>query len=164
MKKAKIRTKAALAQKLDISRPTLDKFLALPGAPAASKGGYDLDAISEFISSSATREGTLVKTSDALRSLKCQELTLKCDKLRFELAREKAQYFPKAEVLATLTRLAETQKSMLLSKCRNELVPRLQGKGPEDRLCILDQFAIDICDVFQRGISKYEAANPPPAR
>ena len=103
-KTATIKTKTDLAARLQISRNTLDKFLAMDGAPSRTAKGFDLRAVAEFVAENAERIGTASAGSGELKALRAREIGLKCDRLALALARDRAELVEFAAVSNALRR------------------------------------------------------------
>jgi hypothetical protein len=109
MKKTKtskfIRTKIAMARALEISRPTLDHYLSLPKSPVRTAQGYDLEAITGWISDHTESEKTSAKTNETIKGLKAKEIGLRCARMKFRLEQERGIYAKKTEFAAAVGRI-----------------------------------------------------------
>lgn len=123
-----IKSKDALAKKLDISRPTLDKYLSLPGAPSKIPGkGYNLESILEFVERNADSEAVAVKSSNDLKGLKAKEIALRCERMRFGIDKEKKKFVPRVEVAASIRRCLGPVAGILEQKLANEYPSAVAG-------------------------------------
>lgn len=120
-------TKAALAGHLEISRPTLDKFLSMPGAPRKTKSGYDLAAVAAFIADNSETEATAVKTSSDLKQARVKEIHLRCARLALHLNRERGMYVLKSEVAEAMKRILSAAPRMIEEKLVNEYPSAVAG-------------------------------------
>jgi hypothetical protein len=128
MKKPKIiKTLAQLARRIELSRPTLRKYLALSGAPKKGKEGYDLAAVAGFIADNSEREATAVKASPDLKAARAKEIHLRCARLKLFLDRERGLYVLKAEVKASITRIMGPMVQHLEQKLVNEYPNAVAG-------------------------------------
>lgn len=64
--------------------------------------------------------------------------------------------WPKDQVLKHCKTIGEKQKTLLLSKCRNELGPKLTGLNVQETIDLLEKFACDVCAVFSGGLARME--------
>ncbi len=120
-----IRTKIKLAQKLDIARSTLDRYLALPGAPIAGPDGWDELAVARWISDHADSERTLSRYAPEIRKLKARELKLRCDRLAFKLETERQKWIPITIILPAIRNAYSHQKILLQQILETQLPPKL---------------------------------------
>lgn len=91
----RIRTKLGLARALQISRPTLDAWLAKPGNPGRSQDGlFDVDAWREW----AEANGLGRHNTPAMRAAKARQTLLQNQKLEYQIDLLRREYVPTVEV------------------------------------------------------------------
>src|SRR2546421_4719760 len=101
-----IKTKIAVAKRLEISRVTLDRFLSMRGAPEYEPGkGWDLAAITEFIANHAELDRTAAKASKSLAALKAREIQLRCQRMQFRLECDKGKWVKRADVVESIHKI-----------------------------------------------------------
>jgi hypothetical protein len=122
----KYATKKAMAAALGIARDTLDRYLGLPGAPKETKHGWDLAAVSKFISAKSKTSAT-AKTNPEMAALKIRELQLRCDRLAHKLDTERGLHIAKSTVGPAL-RNATVHFRAEFGRAEQELPARLVNK------------------------------------
>jgi hypothetical protein len=154
-----IRTKIELARRLKITRPTLDRYLSLEGAPRRTKSGWNFEAVLAFLNHTAEGEATLSLRSDDIKGLRARELALKCEKLRQQIDIEGGRYLDAGEVCRTVFAIGDAQKRILRQKLEEEAPPRLEGLRAAEikiRMCtIVDE----VCRIFSEGAETYRTPN-----
>lgn len=161
--------KITLASKLGISRPTLDKYLGMVGAPEPDENGsYDVEAVAKFIEANLAtvgaphgkREPTTPASSEektTLSSLKIEKLSLECQKLRHALEVDRGDYISKREAAATIVPLMAELGSLLTQTFEMELPSRYVSKDAVD-CAKLNADAIDkIIKRFKAGAKVFTA-------
>jgi hypothetical protein len=123
----KYATKKAMAAALGIARDTLDRYLGLPGAPKETKQGWDLAAVSKFISAKSKTSATSAKSNPEMAALKIRELQLKCDRLSHKLETERGLHIAKA-VVGPALRNATVHFRAEFQRAEQELPARLVNK------------------------------------
>ncbi len=125
-----IKTKIILAQKLNIARSTLDKYLSLAGAPIPGPDGWDSLAVLKWIQHNADSERTLSRFDPAIRKLKCRELSLRCSKMAFQLEIEQRKWIPASEVCSCIKNAYQHQSNLLRQVLEVEMPVKLAGLDP----------------------------------
>jgi hypothetical protein len=151
-----IRTKIELARRLKITRPTLDRYLALPGAPRRTKSGWNLEAVLAFVNDTAQGEATLAGRSEDLKSLRARELSLKCEKLRQAIDIEARKYLDADEVCRTVFAIGAAQKQVLRQKLEQEAPPRLEGLRAPEIQARMFVIVDEVCRIFSEGAETYK--------
>lgn len=122
-----IKTKQALANRLQISRTTLDRYLTRPGAPQPTASGYSLPEMLQFLGEYAERESTREKVDGTIRAAKLRELGLKCDRLKLRLDQERGLMVLRSEVAAAIRRIIPPAKAMLEARLITEYPTAVSG-------------------------------------
>lgn len=144
--------KIALADKLGVSRPTLDRYLAMEGAPTESGDKmYDVEAVAKFIQANLPTgpggpQGNLKGTAEeklTLAGLKIEKLSLECQKLRHAIEVDRGDYISKREAAAVIIPVMSELGSLLTQKFEMELPSRCVGKD-----------AVEIAQLNAEGIDK----------
>ena len=79
--------KAALAVRLEISRPTLDKYLGMVGAPAPDAAkAYCVEDVLAWLGEHGTKVGEDPQT---MQQWKIREVQLRCQKMTDEIERRR---------------------------------------------------------------------------
>jgi hypothetical protein len=148
-----IKTKDALAERLDISRPTLDKYLSLSGAPKKIPGkGYDWEAVLKFVGEHAESDAVSAKSSEDIKSLKAKEIALRCERMRFGIDREKKKFVPRVDVAASIRRCLGPMASILEQKLANEYPSAVAGLDvPQARV-----YGKRVCDEILKCFEEFE--------
>jgi hypothetical protein len=119
------KTKNELARLIGISRPNLDGFLSLEGAPEKTDRGWSISAVLEHIKKNAATEKTLSKADPQFSELKRRELLAKCSRLEFENEIDRGVYVHKQVFIEDLTRTFSAMKVEL--EAFELLAPQLAG-------------------------------------
>lgn len=129
--------KITLAEKLDISRPTLDKYLEIEGAPQMDADKtYSVEEVAKWVEQHAGAMGAPLKRDGnqsrdgkpTLNELKAEKLTLECTKLRHAIEVERGDYISKKEAAATIIPLMQELDALIKQKYELELPSRYVGK------------------------------------
>ena len=122
------KTKRDLCAKLKLSRPTVDRYLARPNAPAYVAGkGWPLEAVAEFVALTAKKESTSAAVSGDIAALRAREIALRCDRLAHRLAVERGEHLVAADVCAWLNSTLTGMRQVLHQKLCNELPSNVAG-------------------------------------
>lgn len=156
--------KITLAEKLGVSRPTLDKFLAMEGAPeAAEDKTYDVEAVAKFIQANlgltgpahGKREPSNGEEKQSLAALKIEKLSLECQKLRHALEVDRGDYISKREAAQTIVPIMSELGTLLTQVFENELPSRYVGRDAVD-CAALNAAAIDkVIKRFRTGMQPF---------
>jgi hypothetical protein len=122
-----IRTKLALAQRLTISRNTLDAYLCRPGAPQRGADGWNVEEVAAFIAVNARAESTASKTSDSIGQAKLREISLRCERMAFKLECERGEWVKKIEVASAVNRIMGAARNALEQRLCNEYPSAVAG-------------------------------------
>ena len=153
--------KIALAKKLDISRPTLDRFLNMPGAPQPDQQGrFEYGPTVKFVEKMAASEITLSKTCPAIAELKRQDIFERVRGRRWENDLLENKYVLGTESDARLTGMLRDIQAATY-QLENHLPPRLAGLSIGDISKVLKNAVDDMWDDLTRG---HEADAKPPTR
>ena len=141
----------AVAEGVTVEVLKLAKSLNCPGFEA--RGGVNWSEAGAWIAEHEAELKEKAKNSKSYWEIENLMWRAKRSKLAYEA--DDGLYYKKAEVNATLKNIGERQKTMLLSKFRNEISPRLEGLTAIQRIEVLEACALEICEIFNRGIIKY---------
>src|SRR5260221_7302548 len=122
-----ISTKAELAKSLKISRPTLNRYLNLPGAPQRTVEGWGLDAVVEHVARNTPSELTGGKIDLGIRQLKVRELGLRCERMRLNLDILKGKYIERQKSDEWFLICAKEACSIFYQKLVNEMPAAVAG-------------------------------------
>ncbi len=147
--------KLTLAEKLGISRPTLDKYLALEGAPQPDgENAYDVEEMVAFLSKNARDVGG-TGTGKSLNEWRAFKLELECQKLQHALEVDRGDYIEKAEAARTIVPIMAELGSLLTQTFEHELPSRCVGKDAIE-ISQLNAQAIDkIIKRFRTGMKSF---------
>lgn len=123
--------KITLAEKLGVSRPTLDKYLEMDGAPGPdAEKTYDVEEVLKWVGAHAEQSGANHRdgTKKTLNDWRAEKLALECDKLRHLLEVERGDYISKREAAATVIPLMTELDALIKQKYELELPSRYVGK------------------------------------
>lgn len=156
--------KSSLAEKLGVSRPTLDKYLAMEGAPAeAEDKTYDAEAVAVHIQANiSTGQGAphgkhpgTQEEKGTLASLKIEKLSLECQKLRHALEVDRGDYIKKSEAGTTIVPLMQELANLMTQKFEMELPSRYVGRDAVD-CAKLNADGVDfVIERFKRGVRPF---------
>jgi hypothetical protein len=125
-------TKLDISKKIGVSRPTIDKYLAMEGAPKPNEDmRYNLLAVLDWIRECGAKSVPTNAVADARQKkllLECDKLTIAIDQGRHALAVQRGEYISKAEASETLAPLMSELKSMLQQVFEVELPSQYRGK------------------------------------
>lgn len=125
-------TKIEIYRKLGISRPTIDKYLALDGAPLPNEQGrYNMLAVLDWIRACGARTAPTNEVADARQKkllLECDKLTIIIEAERHALAVARGEYISKTEASETIAPLMAELKTMLQQVFEVELPSQYRGK------------------------------------
>src|SRR5256885_11170964 len=145
-----IKTKVELARALGISRPTLARFLAMEGAPVHEIGcGWNLQDVLTFVAGAASKESTLVKVLDDVRTLKCRELELRCKRLQQKIDEADGKFLDKVKVESWVAGAAQKIKAVLMQKLTGELPPKLEGLRAVEIAQVMDGVLPEVLAAFR---------------
>lgn len=117
--------KLQLALMLNISRPTLDAFLTMPGAPAPDDDRrYDVEAVASFVSKNAPTAAADKPTMN----WRAEKTRIEANNLAFDLQVKRGDYFRKADAIPVLAALVAEVQALLRAKFEDELPSRYLGK------------------------------------
>lgn len=103
------------------------KYLAMKGAPKRGPGGYDIAAVTAWISENTTSGQTAARVSPDIKALKLRELTLKCDRLAHKLETERGSCIAKS-VIGPALRNAASHFRAEFQRAEQELPARLVNR------------------------------------
>lgn len=152
--------KKDLADALGITRPTLDTYLEMDGAPKRVNGGYDPEEVAAFVKLHAGSEKTHAKVDPAIRELKKRELKLKCDRLEHQIKKDKDRYVEKAKLGPLLYNLGVFQRSLLQQKLERDLANLIHGITPQI-IAHLRETTDGVCAQWREGVKDFTAQVPP---
>lgn len=147
--------KITLAEKLGISRPTLDKYLAYETAPQPDgDGAYDVEEMVSFLAKNARDVGG-TGTGKNLNEWRAFKLELECQKLQHAIEVERGDYIEKKEAARTIVPIMAELGSLLTQKFEMELPSRCVGKDSIE-IAQLNAEAIDqIIKRFRTGMKPF---------
>lgn len=118
--------KFALAKKLGISRPTLDKYLALDKAPQPDANEtYDVAEVARHIAEHATK----IAEPDEIKKLRARKLLAECKRIEHEYEVSASNYIHHDEIRKTLEPLMAELAALLTSKFENQLPSQYRGRS-----------------------------------
>ncbi|MDE2232428.1 MAG: hypothetical protein KGJ95_10280, partial [Candidatus Omnitrophica bacterium] len=118
--------KLQLAALLHISRPTLDHYLSIPGAPTADDGrAYDVANVAAWVAQHAKTAGA----SEDGQKFRTDKVRLEAEGLAFDLAVKRGEYFRRADAAPIVAGLASELVATLRQQFEQELPPRMVGKS-----------------------------------
>lgn len=124
--------KITLAEKLGVSRPTLDKYLEMDGAPGPdAEKTYDVEEVLKWVGAHAEQSGADITDKEKVPTLnnwRAMKLELECEKLRHLLEVERGDYISKREAAATILPLMTELDALIKQKYELELPSRYVGK------------------------------------
>jgi hypothetical protein len=151
-----VKTKEKLAERLQISRPTLRKYLTRDGAPRPDARGWEVEAVADYISKVAEAESTAIKASDDLRSLRARELRLRCERLAFLLGVERRKYVLTDDVRAAIMRIGKAVDTILEQKLVSEYPSAVAGLDVPQARIYGKRLGDDIRRQFQSLASEWD--------
>jgi hypothetical protein len=117
--------KLQLALMLNISRPTLDAYLTIPGAPTPDdERRYDVEAVAAWVAKNAPTAGADQPT----QNWRAEKTRIEAENLAFDLQVKRGDYFRKADAIPVLAALVGEVQALLREKFEDELPPRYVGK------------------------------------
>lgn len=126
-KREKWLNKTHLSRLLKVSRGTLDKYLAMPGAPKPNKRSeYKPSLVSVFVQGNAPRAGG---ESDDLRDLKKRVLLANAQKAEIEVKQATEELIPVAKIRPVVEAYLSELTTNLQAKFEMELPPKYRGKN-----------------------------------
>ncbi len=147
-------TKAEASRRLQINRPALDRLLSRSGAPSPDpRKHYALAELAAFIT--AQRENRI----DSLRDARLEEVRLRCERLRRDLALDARRNVPRADIDGFHATLALRLRSFLYAKLETEMPPKIAGC---DALTIRRYgraLADEMVSILARDVSAWEVAS-----
>lgn len=124
------KNKVQLAKALNVTRPALDAWFKMPGAPKAdSAGRHDVTAWLQFRDAQGLK-GAEVKTGGSVVNQKARECLLRNDKLEFQLEVLKKRYTKNEVFVADLEAVSNELRTILRQKLENEYPPIVAGMEP----------------------------------
>jgi hypothetical protein len=132
--------KLQLAMMLNISRPTLDEYLKMPGAPIADGARmFDVEAVAKFVAANAKTAAADPST----KNWRAEKTRIEAENLAFDLQVKRGDYFLKSDAVPVLAALVAEVQQNLREKFELELPPRYVGKTMIE--CqMMNQEAIDL--------------------
>lgn len=144
--------KKALCARLEISRPSLDKYLKIAGAPAPDgNGAFDVEGVVAWLS---THSGIGPGEKDSIQHWKREEVRLRCMRMQDQIARDRGEYVSKAEASRTLIPLMAELAELMRQKFILELPSRYKGKDQVECQQINEKAVDDITRRYRSGVSE----------
>lgn len=145
--------KVGLSKTLKLSRPTIDKFLKMPGAPVSDDGGlFDVVKVKEFIVANKRRGGAPITTG--LNSVQARKIALECEKLEHDMKMRRGEFIDTAEAKKTLAALALELDTLMQQKFEEELPSRYKGMTAMECAKLNASGRDAISRRFRHGVSK----------
>ena len=117
--------KGALAERMGLSRPTLNKYLGMVGAPPPDgKGSYEVEAVLAWFSQHSEVAGNAPRT---MQDWKIREVQLRCQKMEDQLQRDRGEYISKQAASKTIIPLMAELGELMRQKFILELPSRYRG-------------------------------------
>jgi predicted DNA-binding transcriptional regulator AlpA len=149
--------KITLASKLGVSRPTLDKYLHMEGAPKPGEDkAYDVEEVTKWITE---HSGTVTSAGEKknLNDMRVEKLLLECEKLRHEIQVKKGEFISKREAADIIVPVMEELGAILTQTFEMELPSRYVGKDAVD-CAKLNSDALDkVIARFKKGMTPFTA-------
>jgi predicted DNA-binding transcriptional regulator AlpA len=147
--------KKDLAARLGITRPTLDSYLNMKGAPRPKRGlhDYDEEEVAAWVKENAGSEKTSAKVDPQIKDLKARELKLKCERLEVQIKKEKDKYFERDKLGPLLYNLSIHQRNVL-QKNERDLANIITGITPQ-QLAVLKESTDRVCRIMREGIREF---------
>jgi len=124
--------KLDLSKKLEISRPTLDKYFAMEGAPKPDEDGrYEVVPTLDFIRSQSDKAAPTAGIAGARErkiNLECEKLLLVIESEKLNISIAKGEHISKTDASAIITPLMTELGAMLRQKFEIELPSQYTGK------------------------------------
>lgn len=124
--------KIALARKLHVSRPTLDKYLALGGAPRPNwRRTYDVAEVLKFIQANAREVGADAKNGNGstYNEARTAKTLLEVEDLRLEMERKRGEFITKKEAAETIVPLMAELDGLMKQEFELTLPSQYVGKS-----------------------------------
>lgn len=150
-----VQSKAKLCAILEQNKVTLDKYLAMVGAPEKGKKGWSVQAVNDFIKKNALSEVILTKSDSDIKNLKSREIIARCKRAEFQLDVEQGKYTANEKIRESILIVAERQKEVLYQKLRVEYPPRVEGLNAAEIEKRGVELADEICRIFHEGARQW---------
>lgn len=150
--------KITLASKLGVSRPTLDKYLHMEGAPQPDeKGTWDVEEVTTWIQANAREAGggTSKDGKPTLNDVRIEKLMLECTKLRNAIEVDRGDYIKKKEAARTIVPLMEELGALMTQIFENELPSRYVGRDAVDCAKLNADGCDKIVKRFREGVKLF---------
>lgn len=149
--------KSALCRRLEVSRPTLDKFLKMVGAPEPDRHrSYDVDDVLKWINEHAGESST----PQSLQEWKIEEIKIRCEKMRDQLARDRGEFISKAEAARTIIPLMTELGELLRAKFVLEMPSRYRGRDAVECAQMNEVGADAVIKRFREGVGDLTPETP----
>ena len=146
--------KSALALRLEITRPTLDRILAIAGAPEADgKRSYDVEECIAWLSEHAS-VGSAGGKKDSIQHWKMEEVKLRCTRMQDQIARDRGEYISKASASRTILPMIAELGELMRQKFILELPSRYKGKDQVECQEMNEKAVDDISRRYREGMSE----------
>lgn len=123
--------KLPLARKLGISRPTLDKYLAIEGAPAEGREkDYDVEDVLKWVEANAREIGKDASKDGepTYNEARTQKMLLEVENLRADIERKRGDWIAKKDAEATIIPLMAELGAMIKQEFELVLPSQYVGK------------------------------------
>ena len=151
--------KTNICRRLNISRPTLDHYLQIEGAPTCDADGkFSLTEIAEFVQKHAKK---ILQPADAKEwkqeklRLECERITIDIEARKDELARSRGEHISKSEIEKTIVPLMTELGALLRQKFEMELPSQYRGKSVADCAALNAKAVDEITECFRSGSAKF---------
>lgn len=150
--------KITLASKLGVSRPTLDKYLHMPGAPKPGDDKtYDVEEVTKWIAANARESSVGEDGKKSLNDMRVEKLLLECEKLRHEIQVKKGEFISKRGAADIIVPVMEELGALLTQTFEMELPSRYVGRDAVD-CAKLNADALDkLIARFKKGMTPFTA-------
>lgn len=145
--------KSALATRLGISRPSLNKYLRIAGAPAPDgKRAYSVEEMIGWLA----QHGSIgpAGDSDSIQHWKREEVKLRCKRMQDQMARDRGEYVSKAEASKTIIPLMAELGELMRQKFILELPSRYKGRDMIECQQMNEKAVDDIVKRFRQGAAE----------
>jgi hypothetical protein len=124
--------KAELSERLKITRPTLDRYLGMPGAPEKDPvNGWDIGAVNQFVKKHALSSRTYAGRDPEFSALRRREMLSRCQQNEFDLEVSKGKYILAADVEAETARIVRAF-SIVIDALPRKAATSCAGRAPAE--------------------------------
>jgi hypothetical protein len=152
---AKYDSMGAAAAALGVKVADLKKAKRL-GAPGFHNSRVDISELRPWLDK---RRAKLQEEGNSKEALEIRKLLGQCERIEYQNEVERGRFYEKESVHSEFRRIGEILKTMLVSKCRNELAVKLEGLDIYQRMKVLDEFALEVLDNWRSALLEAKGNN-----